>query len=123
MKSIGNVILLDMHRGADTSEVRFPPEGCCQPEKPNPYLMLALRFYACRAIKAHWKAQGVHVQYCSPGEVRKAAEQYLTEHWRELLPQAQQLVDRVEKAKITSAARRKRRSNPSTIPVQKSGAE
>src|SRR5262245_57693416 len=90
-----NVVLFDQ-RGVDTSQVRFPPEGCCQ---PNPHLMLALRFYAEKAIKAHWKAQGIRVQYCTPGEVRKAAEQYLTEHWRDLLPQAQQLVDRVERAK------------------------
>ena len=121
-----NVEILDMHRGPELpdSHTMFPPGGCCQPEgKPNPYLMIALRFYAKRALKEHWKAQGIRVSYVLPRLTNQAAEQYLTEHWRELLPQAQRLVERVERAKLTSAAQRKRRSNRREIPVQKSGAE
>jgi len=110
-----NVEILDMHRGADTSQVRFPPGGCVQ---PNPYLLLALRFYAKKEIKEQWKAAGIKVQYCLPREINQAAEQYLSEHWQELLPQAEALL-----AYINKSAQRKQRSNPSTIPVQKSGAE
>ena len=113
-----NVEILDMHRGPDTSQVRFPPEGCCVGSKPNPGLMTALRFYARKEIKEQWRAAGIKVQYCLPREIHQAAGQYLSEHWQELLPQAEALL-----AYINKSARRKQRSNPSTIPVQKSGAE
>ena len=82
-----NIVLLDMHRGPDLpdSHTMFPPGGCCQPEgKPDPYLMTALQFYARKAIKAQWQAQGIRVQYCLPRDINQAAEQYLTEHWRAL---------------------------------------
>src|SRR5262245_21529883 len=102
-----NVVLLD-DRGVDTSQVRFPSNGCDQPKtlldinsnapSGNPYLMIALRFYAKRALKEHWKAQGIRVSYVLPRLTNQAAEQYLTEHWRELLPQAQRFVERVEQS-------------------------
>ena len=45
MKS-DKIVLLDMHRGVDTSEVRFPPEGCCQP--PPGAKATVMLFYANR---------------------------------------------------------------------------
>jgi hypothetical protein len=104
-----NIILLDMHRGVDTSQVRFPPGGCDAVPPGNPGLMIALRFYARKALKAQWQAQGIRVSYVLPRLTNQAAEQYLTEHWRELLPQALRLVERVEQSNITSAARRRKR--------------
>jgi hypothetical protein len=94
-----NVEILDMHRGVDTSRVRFAPEGCCIGTKPDPGLMTALRFYARKEIKEQWRAAGIRVEHHLPREVNQAAEQYLSEHWRDLLPQAQQLVDRVSSKK------------------------
>jgi hypothetical protein len=113
-----NVEILDMHRGADTSQVRFPPEGCCVGAKPDPGLMTALRFYAKKEIKEQWRAAGIRVQYCLPREIHQAAEQYLSEHWQELLPQAEALL-----AYINKSAQRKQRSKHKRITVQMSGAE
>ena len=111
-----NVEILDMHRGADTSQVRFPPEGCCQP--PPGAKLTVMLFYAKRAAKEEMKAQGIRVAYIHPREVRQRAEELLRERWSEFERLAQPVL-----AKITSAAQRKQRSNRKGILVQISGAE
>ena len=114
-----NVVLLD-NRGQDTNSVRFPPEGCCQP--PPGAKLTVMLFYAKRAAKEEMKAQGIRVAYIHPREVRLKAEELLRDRWEEFERQAQPLLLKIS-AKFGKSAQRKQRSNPSTIPVQKSGAE
>ena len=115
-----NVEILDMHRGADTSQVRFPPEGCCQP--PPGAKLTVMMFYAKRAAKEEMKAQGIRISSILPREVRLLAEELLRERWEEFERLAEPVLLRIS-AKFNKSARRKQRSNPSTIPVQKSGAK
>jgi len=115
MKS-DKVVLLDMHRGVDTTSVRFPEGGCCQP--PRGAKITVMLFYAKRAAKEEMKARGIRVSSILPREVRLLAEELLRERWEEFERLAQPLL-----AKITSAAQRKQRSNRKGILVQKSGAE
>jgi hypothetical protein len=73
----------------------------------NGQLMMALRFYARSHVKAQLREQiGIRARYVEPREITIAAEQWLTVHWREILPEAQ--------------APKKKRCNHSQIPVQNS---
>ena len=101
-----NVEILDMHRGTDTSQVRFPPEGCCEPP-PGAKLTMML-FYAKRAAKEEMKAQGIRVAYIHPREVRQRAEELLRERWEEFERLAQPVLIRICEKFNKSAQRRKR---------------
>jgi hypothetical protein len=81
-------------------------------------LLFALRYQARKAVEAHWRAEGRKPQYIEPKELRLASEAWLTDHYAELLPRAQELV-----SYIRTSAQRKKRSNHSRIPVQISGAK
>ena len=54
-------------------------------------LLFALRYEARKAVEAHWKAEGLKPQYIERRELRIASEQWLMDHWQELLPAAQEL--------------------------------
>jgi hypothetical protein len=118
MKPDSNIVLLDMHRGVDTSQVRFPEGGCCPPGAK----LTVMLFYAKRAAKEEMKARGIRVSSILPREVRLLAEEILRERWQEFECLAQPVLLKIS-AKFSKSAQRKQRSNPSTIPVQKSGAE
>jgi hypothetical protein len=101
-----NVEMLDMHRGVDISEVRFPPGGCCQP--PPGAKLTVMMFYAKRAAKAEMQARGVRVAYILPREVRQRAEELLRERWEEFERLAQPVLIRICEKFNKSAQRRKR---------------
>ena len=92
----------------------------CQP--PPGAKLHMMMFYAKHAAKEEMKAQGIRVAYIQPREVRLRAEELLRERWEEFERLAQPVLARIS-AKFNKSARRKQRSNPSTIPVQKSGAK
>jgi hypothetical protein len=100
------VEILDMHRGADTSEVRFPPEGCCQP--PPGAKLTVMMYYAKRAAKEEMKAQGIRAAYISPREVRRRAEELLRDRWAEFERRAEPVLLRICEKVSKSAQRRKR---------------
>ena len=102
------------------SHTLFPPEGCCQP--PPGAKLTVMMFYAKRAAKEEMKAQGIRISSILPREVRLLAEELLRERWEEFERLAEPVLLRIS-AKFNKSARRKQRSNPSTIPVQKSGAK
>ena len=102
-----NVEMLDMHRGVDISEVRFPPGGCCQP--PPGAKLTVMMFYAKRAAKAEMQARGVRVAYILPREVRQRAEELLRERWEEFERLAQPVLIRI-------ASKKGHKSNRSTKP-------
>lgn len=88
---------------------------------PKAQLMMALRLYARSHVKAQLKEQiGIRAREVEAREITIAAEQYLTEHWRELLPMAEAFCAR---SNVRTNAQRKQRSNRSTIAVQKSGSK
>jgi hypothetical protein len=89
-----------------------------KPEDEYRTLLFALRYQARKAVEAHWKAEGRKPQYIEPRKLRLASEQWLTDHYAELLPRAQELV-----AYIRLSAQKKKRSNHSRIPVQMLGAK
>jgi hypothetical protein len=101
-----NVEILDMHRGPDISEVRFPPEGCCEP--PPGAKITVMLFYAKRAAKQEMKARGIRVAYIHPREVRLRAEELLRERWEEFERLAQPVLIRICEKFNKSAQRRKR---------------
>jgi hypothetical protein len=115
-----NVVLLDMDRGADTTSVRFPPEGCCQP--PPGAKLTVMLFYAKRAAKAELQASGIKVAYIEPKVIRQRAEELLRERWADFERLAQPVLAKLCE-KVKSNAQRKQRSNRKGILVQKSGAE
>ena len=118
MKPDSNIVLLDMHRGVDTSQVRFPEGGCCPPGAK----LTVMLFYAKRAAKEEMKAQGIRVAYIHPREVRLKAEELLRDRWEEFERQAQPLLLKIS-AKFNKSAQRKQRSKHKRITVQMSGAE
>src|SRR6516165_10738503 len=94
-----NVEILNMHRGPDISEVRFPPEGCCEPP-PGAKLTMML-FYAKRAAKQEMKARGIRVAYIHPREVRQRAEELLRDRWEEFERLAQPVLLKLSVRKPT----------------------
>jgi len=89
MKPDNNIVLLDTHRGVDTSSVRFPEGGCCQP--PPGAKMTVMLFYAKRAAKEELKARGIRVSSILPRDVRLLAEELLRERSEEFERLAQLL--------------------------------
>ena len=98
-----NVEILDIHRGVDTTSVRFPPEGCCQP--PPGAKLTVMMFYAKRAAKEEMKAQGIRVSYILPREVRLRAEELLRERWAEFERKAEPVLLRITSKKSRSSNR------------------
>lgn len=98
-----DVILLDMHRGVDTSQVQFPEGGCCQP--PPGAKVTVMLFYAKRAAKAEMKAEGIRVAYIHPREVRLRAEELLRSRWEEFERLAQPVLLRITSKKSRSSNR------------------
>jgi len=88
-----NVEILDMHRGVDTSSVRFPEGGCCQP--PPGAKLTVMLFYAKRAAKEDLKARGIRVSSILPREVRPLAEELLRERWQDFERLAQPVLLRI----------------------------
>jgi hypothetical protein len=94
-----NVEILDMHRGVDTSSVRFPEGGCCQ--LPPGAKLTVMMFYAKRAAKEEMKAQGIRVAYIHPREVRQRAEELLRDRWEEFERLAQPVLLKLSVRKPT----------------------
>jgi len=83
-----NVKILDMHRGVDTSEVRFPPRGCCQPpELPRGMLRTIMHRRAKEVAKAQMQAAGIKRAY-EPQEVFRIAQELMQERREEFEAEA-----------------------------------
>lgn len=122
MQRDSNIVLLDMHRGPDISEVRFAIGGCTETYAPG--VIHLARTFAKQAVKEDLKGRGINPAYIDARTITLLADQLLRSgRWNEFREKAQRVIDRVEKAKVLSAAQRKQRSNSTTIPVQKSGAK
>jgi hypothetical protein len=108
-----NVEILDMHRGTDTSQVRFPPEGCCisHPELPKGMLVTVMLAKAKAVAKAEMQAQGIKVAYIHPREVRHRAEQLLKERWAAFEEAALEICEKIQskKSNISKSAQRRKR--------------
>jgi hypothetical protein len=114
-----NVKILDMHRGVDTSEVRFPPRGCCQPpELPRGMLRTIMLRRAKEVAKAEMKASGIKRAYIEPREVFLRAQELMQENWAQFEAEAMSIC-----VKILTNEQQRRHSNRKAISVQKSGAE
>ena len=89
---------------------------------PSSYALAATmtlaRYYAQRAVKSQFKAQGLKVAYMKRRDIVVAANKYLSEH-PELIERARAWVV----ANIKTDAQRRKRSNHKAIPVQISVAK
>jgi len=85
----------------------------------TPQLMTALRFYARNHVRYAMREQlGIKARYVEAREITIAAEQWLSDHWREVLPEAQALC-----AKIESGAQKRKAVRSKASVVQNSSAK
>src|SRR5262249_61787220 len=99
-----NVEILDMHRGADASEVRFPPGGCCQPpELPRGMLRTIMLQRAKEVAKAEMKASGIKIAYIEPREVFLRAQELLQERWAQFEEEALAICLRIMSKNVRSS--------------------
>jgi hypothetical protein len=53
-------------------------------------LLTFARYEARKCVKEHWRSQGIKLSEWSMYDLRIAAERYLSEHWAELKPKAEE---------------------------------
>src|SRR6516162_1299166 len=51
-------------------------------------LLTFARYEARKCVKEHWRSQGIKLSDWSMRDLRIASEQYLSDHWPELKPKA-----------------------------------
>jgi hypothetical protein len=117
-----NVEILDMHRGADTSSVRFPEGGCT---KPNPRLMCLALHLAKNWVREDLKAKGIPRSYIEGRTVNLLANQLLEERRSEFLERARQMIERwdLKRSNLKTNAQKRKQPNSMTSAVQMSGSK